>query len=89
MSEATEHEVNAEQIDHFQRRIIQDALTDATAVYWRRRAETFEWARPRPGEFHGQATREELDEADARCAAMARACRAKADAIEQRIVDAA
>lgn len=72
----------AEHIDHFQRRVIQDALTDATAVYWRRRADTFDWARPRPGEFYGNATRDDLREQDARLAAMARACRARAAACE-------
>jgi hypothetical protein len=29
-------------IDHFQRRVIQDALLDGTAAYWRRRADAFE-----------------------------------------------
>lgn len=72
--------IDVDHIDHFQRRIIQDALADGTALYWLRRADTFEDARPRPGEFHGQATTAELNEADARCAAMARACRARAAA---------
>jgi hypothetical protein len=26
-------------IDHFQRRVLQDALTDATTTYWNRRGE--------------------------------------------------
>ena len=65
-------------IDHFQRRVIQDALLDGSAAYWRRRAEAFEWARPRPGDFAGRATQAELAEIDRRCVTAAEACRARA-----------
>lgn len=74
--------LDVDRIDAFQRRVLQDALAEATAIYWRRRADTFEWARPRPGDYFGQATREQLAESDARCAAMARACRTRAAACE-------
>ena len=30
-----------EYMDHFRARVLQDALTEATAAYWRRRADTF------------------------------------------------
>ncbi len=40
-----------EQVVAFQRRILQDALAHATAEYWLKRAEQYEWARPRPGDF--------------------------------------
>lgn len=66
-------------LDHFQRRIIQAALTDATATYWRRRADTFEWARPRPTDYTGQATADQIAARDARCAESAEACRKRAD----------
>jgi hypothetical protein len=68
-------------IDHFRARVLQDALTEATAEYWLHRADQFEDAAPRLGEFHGDATREELNEAWTRCHATAAACRAHADLI--------
>lgn len=77
----------SQSIEHFQRRVLEDALTHATAQFWRRRAADFEAARPKRGEFHGRATREELDEADARCAAVAQACRRHADLMEEALPD--
>lgn len=60
-------------------RLIQDALAEATASYWMRRAATFEAARPKPGDFHGfHATPETIDALDQRIAAKAAACRARA-----------
>jgi hypothetical protein len=32
-----------ENVDHFQRRVLMDALREATAAYWLRRAKQFEW----------------------------------------------
>ena len=69
-----------EVLDHFQRRVIQDALLDGSAAYWRRRAEAFEWARPRPGDFTGRASQAELAEIDRRCVTAAEACRKRAHA---------
>ena len=43
-------------LSRIQHRVLQDALTQATAVYWRHRAAQLEAARPRPGDYHGQAT---------------------------------
>jgi hypothetical protein len=63
---------------HFQARVIQDALAEAEAAYWRRRAAMFEGARPRPEDYTGQAAPAELAAQDARCAATAAACRARA-----------
>jgi hypothetical protein len=68
-------------LDHFRARIIQDALTEATAQYWIHRAHQFQQAAPRLDEFHGTATRDELNEAWTRCHATAAACRAHADLI--------
>lgn len=62
-------------VDHFQRRVLVDALNEATAVYWRKRAETFEAARPRPGEFRGRATPDETRQRDQRLAQLAANCR--------------
>jgi hypothetical protein len=63
---------------HFQARVAQDAIQEATAAYWLRRAETFEWAKPRLDDFHGQATKAELSAAWKRCHASAEACRNRA-----------
>jgi hypothetical protein len=65
-------------VEHFRRRVLQDALAEATNKYWQRRADTFEKARPQPGDFRGHATDVNLAEADRRCAAAALACRQRA-----------
>lgn len=61
-------------IDSFQRRVLQDALTEATAIYWRRRAETFEWARPRPTDRLGEDGRRGAALIDARLVDARDAC---------------
>jgi hypothetical protein len=66
-------------LDHFRARILQDALTEATAQYWVHRAHQFQQAAPRLDEFHGDATREELNEAWTRCHATSQACLQHAD----------
>lgn len=65
----------SETIKYAQHRFLQDALTMATAAYWRKRAEDFEAARPRPGDYNGNATPEQLKARDERMAGIARACR--------------
>lgn len=70
--EVTDH------LTHFQRRVIIDGLLDAWGVYWERRARSFEAARPRPGEFHGTLSQEDLRDQWHRLTAMAQACRARA-----------
>ncbi len=69
------------------RRVVQDALSAALACTWRRRAATLEWARPRPGEFAGRATADELAERDRRLAAQATACRHHAELLELGLLD--
>lgn len=64
--------------EHFRKRVLQDALTEATAAYWRRRAETFEAALPRPGDFTGNATPEQVEAQRMRLAATILACRQRA-----------
>jgi hypothetical protein len=65
-----------------QLRLLHNALTEAAAEatpeHWQRRADTFENARPRPGDYNGRATAQDLAERDARCAATAQACGNKA-----------
>jgi hypothetical protein len=68
-------------LDHFRARILQDALTEATAQYWIHRAYQFQQAAPRLGEFHGNKTRDELNEAWTRCHTTAQACLQHADLI--------
>ena len=65
-------------LDHFQRRVIQDALADASSAYWTRRAEVWEWVRGRPGDYHGRSTPEDRAARDRRCDEAAQACLARA-----------
>jgi hypothetical protein len=68
-------------IDHFRARVLQDALTEATAQYWVHRAHQFQQAAPRLDEYRGQATSEQLTERWVECMATAAACRRHADLI--------
>lgn len=68
-------------LEHFRARLLQDALTEATAAYWLRRAHQFIEAAPRPGDFHGRASRAQLAEAHRRCVGIALACRRRAQLI--------
>jgi hypothetical protein len=61
-------------VDHFRNRVLQDALAEATAVYWRRRAQSFRAALPREGDFTGRATSEEIEAQRERVAATILAC---------------
>jgi len=86
--------VNALDVDHFVARLFQDALSSALASTSLRRAEAFEAARSRPGDFLGQATAEEIRDADARLTGIASAFRARAalvlmpgDAIDDSVLD--
>lgn len=62
----------------FHQRVVSDALAEATASYWERRARTFEEAAPRPGDYPGRATPDDLSAARQRCLGAAAACRARA-----------
>lgn len=59
-------------------------LAEATAAWWMRRAETFEWARPRPGDYRGRASDAAIAELDRRLAATAAACRRHARLVIER-----
>lgn len=63
---------------HFRARVLADALTEATRGYWHRRAATFDDAAPRPGDFNGRATPDQLEAARVRCLDAAQACRNRA-----------
>ncbi|WP_193607139.1 hypothetical protein [Nocardioides lijunqiniae] len=66
-------------VERFTRRVILDALNDATRIWWLKRAEDFERAKPRPGDdFNGAATIEELRARWQWCHDTAQACRNKA-----------
>jgi hypothetical protein len=62
----------------FRHRVVQDAVAEATAAYWRRRAETFQCARPRASDWPGQATAADLAAQDRRLAVIAAACHQRA-----------
>ena len=68
-------------IDHFRARILQDALTEATAQYWIHRAHQFQQAAPRPDDYGGHASDEQLTDALVRCLTTVAACRRHADLI--------
>jgi hypothetical protein len=65
-------------VEHFRARVLQDALNEATASYWLRRARQFEAARPEPDEFHGEATRLQLRAKWYELTEAAEACRHRA-----------
>ena len=66
-------------VEHFRARVVQDALAEASAAYWLRRADAFDAARPRSGDYHGNATREALRARYKQLSEMAAACRAAAE----------
>lgn len=78
-------------VEHFRVRVLQDALNQATARYWMRRATAFEDARPRSGDHPGGPVdwhtgqpcapavgAAQLAEQDRRLAGIAQACRNRA-----------
>jgi hypothetical protein len=60
------------------RRAVQQAISDALPETWRRRAQDFRAAAPKPGDWPGQARLSELAERGRECLAIARACEAHA-----------
>jgi len=64
-------------LGRFRARVLQDALNEATAAYWLRRAEAFENARTRPGSPPATGDSPEAVD-DRRRAATALACRNRA-----------
>ena len=70
--------VDGGRLAHFTARILADAMSEGTAIFWERRAREFDAAAPRPGDFRGRASDAELAEAGRRCREAAAACRARA-----------
>jgi hypothetical protein len=62
-------------LNHFAARVLQDALTEAIATYWERRAQQWAAAAPCKDDYQGRASLTELLEAWERCQEVARACR--------------
>lgn len=56
-------------------RMLEDAIAEAMPWHWLRRAQDLDNARPRLGDYHGQATREDRAERYARLTEQAEACR--------------
>jgi len=67
-------QLDGARLAHFHARVIADALAEATAVYWRGRADALLDAAPRPGDYVGRATPEQLSAARERCQRDAAAC---------------
>jgi hypothetical protein len=51
--------------------------------YWRQRARNFEWAAPKRGDFHGDASREQMLDQWERCRQLAALCACQADLLEE------
>src|SRR5829696_7912199 len=60
--------------EQLRRRSVQQAISQAQAWWWRWRAEQFDQARPRPSDFTGHASVEDLAATDKRCREVAQAC---------------
>jgi len=64
--------------EHFTARVVQDAVNEALAATWQRRRDAFLAARPRPDDFPGRRTREELRARWIELTAIGDACTARA-----------
>lgn len=58
-----------------QKRFLADVLASALPSQWDDRARTFEAARPKPDDYTGRASAQELSDLDARLAELAAGCR--------------
>lgn len=65
-------------IANFQRRSLQDALCDATADWWHRRAAEWDAVPARPGDYVGQSTPEQRKQRRREAADRAALCRYRA-----------
>lgn len=68
-------------LDPFTWGVLAEAYNVARRNWWLKRAEDFEKAKPVPGEYYGNATREQLSERWRWCDEIVRACRAKAEMV--------
>lgn len=67
-----------DRLAHFRARVVADALAEATAGYWLRRAEQFEAAMHKPGDFPGLCSVAQIEANNAVLAEKAQACRNRA-----------
>lgn len=65
-------------LENIRRGVVTDLVVGAVAATWERRARALEAARPVPGDFTGQYTREQLSAQWRRLTGAAAACRAHA-----------
>lgn len=65
-------------VDHFRHRVLLSALNEAFEDYWLRRAEQFEQAMHRPGDFPGMCSVDQVEARNAELAEKAKACRHRA-----------
>jgi len=72
---------------HLRERFMEDALIKAMPLTYRKRAALLEWARPRPNDYTGKATEQDLADLDERCRLAAQACRKHADLLELGLPD--
>lgn len=75
-------------LPHMTRRLLQEALSDAWRPQQLNRAAQWRAAAPRPGDFPGQATREDLRDAWRRCHAIARAFERRAELCPSELISA-
>ncbi|GAB3267347.1 hypothetical protein GCM10027425_33880 [Alteromonas gracilis] len=79
-------------LDRFAIDLLADSLAGGERIYWERRAEQFEQARPRVGDYPGRTTLEERRQHYRDLTEVAKACRARATIstdLEQRRTEAA
>ena len=69
--------------EQFQKRLIADAMLEATAEYWWRRSKMIEQALWRDGDFPGATTPEQRAEHNARIRVLSLNCRRKAEMVRQ------
>lgn len=72
-------EAAVDEVSRLQVRVLEDAMSAGRAASWFRRAEAFEDARPKPGDYVGRATAADLAEQDRRLARDAELCRTHAE----------
>ena len=70
-------------LDHFRRRVVQDALNSATAYFWRRRADDLRKGLTRPGDFTGNATPQEIQVRNSKILVDAARCEHLADMLSK------
>lgn len=71
----------------FAYRCVQEAMAQSLPAFWRRRAETLESCRPKPGDFNGLATPQELADRGERLRLEALACQRHAQLLEDGLVE--